>query len=295
MGSAFNSDRLTRAATRARAEHGRRFLGSRFEIEIRTLKGTRIAPVAAHGFQVMMAFEGACRFRIAGEKGSLRQAEWLLANPGESVILDVPPHTSARLVKVIVDGRKLYELAGELRILGNGNQLRFTRHTARESLLPSIAETIWSEMEQRHPGKALMLASAVDQLCVHLLRQFVAASRSTQLELSRVGPVDRRIRRAVELMHLRYQEDLSLRTLASEAFLSPFHFSRLFKRLTGMSPHAYLAALRIERAKELLANYELPIVSVGERVGYENHSHFTRIFRTSVGVTPKVFRDSLVL
>lgn len=272
------------------------FAGTRFEIELAELKGTRIAPLSAHAFQVIIVLQGACRFRIEEEKGSVDRSHWLLANPGESFILDaaesrLPP---CGIVKITIDCRKLYDLARDLRVTAHGNELHFKSRLAAAGSLDALGQTIETEMRERRPGKTLMLSSVVDQLAVHLVRHFVSASYSAQLELSRVGPVDRRIRRAVELMHLRYNEELSLRVLAGEAYLSPYHFSRLFKRLMGMAPHAYLAAIRVERAKELLANHDLAIVNVGERVGYENHSHFTKVFRSAVGVTPKVFRDSLV-
>jgi AraC family transcriptional regulator len=114
------------------------------------------------------------------------------------------------------------------------------------------------------------------------------------LELSRVGLVDRRVRRAVELMHARLDRELPLEELAAAAYLSPFHFARLFKKVTGASPHAYLAALRIERAQTLLASADASVTEIAARVGYSSPSHFTKAFRQSTGLTPSAFRAALV-
>jgi AraC family transcriptional regulator len=118
--------------------------------------------------------------------------------------------------------------------------------------------------------------------------------RSDELELSRVGLVDRRIRRAVELMHAHLDRDLPLEEIAAAAYLSPFHFARLFKKATGTSPHAYLAALRAERAQTLLAETDLSVTEVSTRVGYSSPSHFTKAFRQTTGLTPRAFRAAVV-
>lgn len=134
----------------------------------------------------------------------------------------------------------------------------------------------------------------VEQLLVHVLRNYSQPRRSEQLELSRAGLVDRRIRRSVELMHTQLDQDLTLRALAAASYLSPFHFARLFKKLTGATPHNYLAGIRAARAQLLLAETELSVTEVGARVGYLSASHFTKAFRLATGTTPREFRKALI-
>ena len=131
-------------------------------------------------------------------------------------------------------------------------------------------------------------------MVVHLLRHHVNIRRAPELELSRAGLVDRRVRRAVELMHAHLERDLPLEEIASAAHLSPFHFARLFKKLTGASPHAYLASLRAARAQTLLAETDLSVIEVGARVGYSSPSHFAKAFRQATGLSPRAFRAALV-
>ena len=91
-------------------------------------------------------------------------------------------------------------------------------------------------------------------------------------------------------MHDNCGWELRLAEIAAAAYLSAFHFARLFKKITGTTPHAHLAALRVERARRLLAETDLPVGEVGARVGYESQSHFTKIFREATGLTPRAFR-----
>jgi AraC family transcriptional regulator len=83
---------------------------------------------------------------------------------------------------------------------------------------------------------------------------------------------------------------LSLRDLAAVAHLSPYYFARRFKESTGLSPHRYIIARRIERAKQLLRDEELTLAQVAARTGFWDQGHFSRHFKRLVGVTPRRFR-----
>jgi AraC family transcriptional regulator len=84
---------------------------------------------------------------------------------------------------------------------------------------------------------------------------------------------------------------LTLRDLAAVVHLSPYHFARRFKESTGLPPHRYIIARRIERAKHLLrGGDELSLAQVAARVGFWDQGHFTRHFKRLVGVTPRRFR-----
>jgi AraC family transcriptional regulator len=84
---------------------------------------------------------------------------------------------------------------------------------------------------------------------------------------------------------------LTLRELAAVAHLSPYHFARRFKESTGLPPHRYVIARRIERAEQLLrGEEELTLAQVAARVGFWDQGHFTHHFKRHVGVTPRRFR-----
>lgn len=79
--------------------------------------------------------------------------------------------------------------------------------------------------------------------------------------------------------------NVSLRELAEQSGLSPYHFLRAFRSRYGLPPHTYQLQQRISLARRLLARGE-PIVAVAVEVGFADQSHFTRKFKASVGVTP---------
>jgi AraC family transcriptional regulator len=86
---------------------------------------------------------------------------------------------------------------------------------------------------------------------------------------------------------------LSLAELAALVQMHPHYFASLFKQSTGVSPYRYILKHRIDRAQSYLAQPNLSIVEICLLVGFQNQSHFTRVFRQHTGITPKVYRDRL--
>jgi AraC family transcriptional regulator len=87
--------------------------------------------------------------------------------------------------------------------------------------------------------------------------------------------------------------DIPLATLAELVQLSPYHFCRSFKRSFGMPPHRYHANRRIERAKQLLADRELSVTTIGLDVGFSDTSRFSAAFHRLTGQTPSCYRRDL--
>lgn len=104
------------------------------------------------------------------------------------------------------------------------------------------------------------------------------------------GLAPHRLQRVLACLEARLAERVQVRELADEIHMSPFHFARMFKLSTGYAPHAWLTHQRMERAKELLATTQLPLLEVASRVGYQTQAHFTGVFHRYVGTTPRVYR-----
>lgn len=86
-------------------------------------------------------------------------------------------------------------------------------------------------------------------------------------------------------------EDLLIGSMAREIGMSKYHFARLFKESTGMSPYQYLIKCRIERARILLRDKTARISEVASTVGFSDQSQFTRHFKRLVGATPQEVRS----
>jgi AraC-like DNA-binding protein len=100
----------------------------------------------------------------------------------------------------------------------------------------------------------------------------------------------RAVERVILDMRERLEKPLSLDEMAEIAHLSRYHFNRVFRRVTGISPRKFLATLRLEHAKRLLLTTTLSITEVCFETGYSSLGTFTSHFTTFVGVTPSQWR-----
>ncbi len=96
--------------------------------------------------------------------------------------------------------------------------------------------------------------------------------------------------RAISCIWQRYSEPISLTDIAQSALLSRFHFARVFKERTGVSPGQFLAAVRIYQAKRMLLTSSMGVAAVSASVGYSSLGSFTSHFTDSVGISPSRFR-----
>jgi AraC-like DNA-binding protein len=98
------------------------------------------------------------------------------------------------------------------------------------------------------------------------------------------------IERAKAYMNDRFMDDISLRELAAYCFVSPFHFSRIFKKFTSYSPHQYLLNLRLKHAEMLLRNTQKPVTDICFSSGFNSIDHFATMFKQKYRLSPSQLR-----
>jgi len=103
--------------------------------------------------------------------------------------------------------------------------------------------------------------------------------------------VRRAVERAIVTMQQNLGEQLTIDDMARSAMFSKFHFSRVFQRVTGISPGRFLSAMRLEEAKRLLISTQFTVADISHRVGYNSVGTFSSRFRSSVGVSPTTYRQ----
>jgi AraC-like DNA-binding protein len=103
-----------------------------------------------------------------------------------------------------------------------------------------------------------------------------------------------RLERARDLIASTIEAPLSLREVADEAFLSQFHFHRLFSGRFGETPHEFLTRRRIDLAKKLLAENELTVTEICFALGYESLGTFSDKFKRLTGLSPSEYRRRLI-
>jgi AraC family transcriptional regulator len=176
-----------------------------------------------------------------------------------------------------------------------GQAAEFELRTAigvRDPVINRFGLLAQKELSEGGIGGRLYAEGLGTALAVHLLRRYGSTSPSARV-IYRGGIASRPLRRVIDYINEHLQGELSLAELSRLAKLSPHHFATAFKASTGISPHQYVIERRIERARELLRRNENSISEIAYAVGFSSQTHLTAHFRRTMGLTPRMFRQSL--
>ena len=148
-----------------------------------------------------------------------------------------------------------------------------------------------AELRAGAVGDSLLAESFANVLAVHLIRHITGRRK---LKASADGALPRpKLRLVVEYIRENLEGNRTLEQMAAVVHLSPYHFARQFKAATGLAPHQYVIARRVERAQEFLrTDREVGMAEVAFRSGFASQSHFCLHFKRIVGLTPRQFRVS---
>ena len=205
-------------------------------------------------------------------RGTVDELRW--AGPTHRIAVAVQP-------SLLVDA--LDETTGQV-------DIELTQHwTLVDRNITALLVAMTTDLDAGSPGGQLYGESLANALAVYLLGRYAVRRRVPRVLKGSLPQF--RLKRVLEYVGDNLTEDLGLAELAALAGMSPHYFCELFKRSMGCPPHRFVLLQRIERAKELLRDPILSVLEVGVRVGFQNPSHFARMFHRFVGITPSGFRS----
>ena len=155
-----------------------------------------------------------------------------------------------------------------------------------DEALNLLMEQLRDEL-MRPQASPLYVEGLARMVAVHLARNYGETEESHSSSPSLPGY---KLRQITDWMAEHLAEEFSLERLAAQAGLSRFHFQRLFKSATGVSPSRYHINLRMNEARRLLRETKMSAVDVALEMGYANLSHFARLFRRETGLSPSDYR-----
>jgi AraC family transcriptional regulator len=157
----------------------------------------------------------------------------------------------------------------------------FEDPVCRELSLSMVAEA------RAHGAAARMY---VESAAIVLAQRLLSLRGRPAVPAPRPGLPPAVLRRAKEFLYDQMDRNPGVTELSSAVGMNVDHFSRMFKRSTGLAPHQYLGNIRLERAKRLLVEGRAPIIEIAYEIGYANPSQFSAFFRKRTGLSPKEFR-----
>lgn len=227
--------------------------------------------------------EGALGFDHERSPGVAGAGCLSLVNPGELHTGFAAAEGGWRYRNFFLPAPLMRRLAAEI---GHGDREPFFPRTVIDD--PDLARALGSlHRLLEDSADSLERESAIVATLTQLIVRHATARAPAAL-----GREPQTVRRLVEMIEDRYADKLSLEQMAAETGLSRFQLLRLFRREVGMTPHAYLLQVRVERAKHRLAAGDA-IADVAVDCGFFDQSHLTQRFKRITGVTPGAFAEAI--
>jgi AraC-like DNA-binding protein len=159
-----------------------------------------------------------------------------------------------------------------------------------------LVETLLKKMIKEENCRPIGYELHVKVLLIELLL-FIARYNSDHWECNFTfqNALHEKISEIVSFMCENYHEKITLRTIENQFFISPYYFSRSFKKITGFTFVEYLNRIRVLEGQRLLKDTSKPITCIADEIGYDSVTHFERKFKEITGLAPMNFRKSVKL
>jgi AraC family transcriptional regulator len=237
---------------------------------------------------VHVVLDGAVRYQVLTGGKHLR----FTAQPGTTFVLprgtidELRWSGPTRRVAVAVHPSLLVQALDET---AGVTQIELTENwNAVDRDLMALLVAMTTDLDEGSPAGRLYGESLSNALAVYLLARYTVRPRVPRVfkgELPRY-----RLNRVLEYIRGHLPENLGLSELAAVAGMSPHYFCELFRKTMGCPPYRFVLLKRIERAQELLRNPANSVLEVCMSVGFQNPSHFSRMFHRFVGMSPSKFQ-----
>ncbi|MBP1992722.1 AraC family transcriptional regulator [Paenibacillus eucommiae] len=246
--------------------------------------------------EIMYVITGACRVEMEKEKIVLKKGDFILidANVSHRMLVDDDMQCRMLNVEFIFHPLKndtfpcMKELAAENSALKTLLDRESPYIVLREQ--GEVYQTLKSlvlELDAKGEEKELMVKLLLSQLLIRISRLVVEGIHSNMQE---VGGY---VKKIIAYMHHNYDCDIKVKDIAASVNLHPGYLHRIFKATMNNSVMDYLTLLRIEKAKMLLAQTDIPVIDISGYIGINSRQYFSTIFKKQTGKTPVQFRKSV--
>lgn len=236
------------------------------------------------GFSVSAVVEGSFTYRSDAGRGLLYPGALLLGNSGSCFECGHAHGVGDRCISLNVRDDLFGEIAAAA---ASTSRFRFSAPSLPPSpkALPVVA--LMEALSLRAP------ALRREELVLGLIERVVAATADQKRIAAAPAALEaRRVVEAIRLVESDAARPVRLQDLAASAGMSKYHFLRVFRRLTGMTPYQYLLSARMRRAALDLASSRRPVLAIALDSGFNDLSTFNHRFRAAFGATPTQYRAS---
>jgi AraC-like DNA-binding protein len=236
------------------------------------------------GASIAAVVSGSFRYRSDAGSALLYPGAFLLGNPGACFECGHDHSRGDRCIAIHLNTALFEEVSATA-----ASQSHFRFPAAMMPALPELLPTLVSIEALLGTPRLLAAGTFVLSLAERVTETMSGAGRRKATRLG--AGEEKRISAAIQHLELNSQSDLDLDTLASISCMSKYHFLRVFRQVTGVTPYKYLLALRMRRAAVALQASSVSISTIAFDAGFGDLSTFNHRFRETFGKTPSAFRQ----
>jgi AraC family transcriptional regulator len=253
---------------------------------------------------IFINIKGQSRCGVVQHTVTIPETHYFITNPGENYTLQIPENSSTETFNIHVGERFLEQVYDGLLLpadclLENPFELQrapihfFNRLYPKDAVFNALLNQIYQQ-GQAGITDALLLEEQLAGILVYLLQvhrsvlkeveKLPATKRATQLEIYK------RLCYSVDYLEANYSREITLDELAQVACLSKFHYLRSFRACFRQTPHQYLTAIRLEKAKALLKYSHLQVTDIALAIGLQHVGSLSRLFSQKVSASAGQYR-----
>jgi len=236
-----------------------------------------------HFYELVYVLSGGLTMWLRGKPVRGGRGDIFIVKPGVPHREESPPEVGARLLCLATGFKRM-----------DGKPCHFPLplpekvHLKEGHVVEKCLFAIANEAYHRLPCYSAAIDSHIMQIFIQIVREASAAT-APPIDISEIRK-RRLISDARKFIERAFSQPLTLKEIAQHFFLSPYHFSRMFKEMSGLPPIAYLNKVRMEKAKRLLLDTDEPVKAIAAKVGFSDPHYFSRSFLKYEGLTPSEFR-----
>lgn len=230
-----------------------------------------------HDYQLIYIKKGTGYFLFDKKDEAVAEGSIILYHPGEPQCYTYLHKDSPEVYWVHFTGFGAAELIAETGIAGER-----VKHIGFSSTCIDLFNSIIRELQLKRPLFSQAAIAAFMELLTCMGRRVLRTENNANR--------DENIQKVIEYMNSDYNADWSIEKLSKLCSLSSYRFMHNFKTYTGVSAMEYLEKIRINKAKDLLADSTLSIKEISDAVGYSNPLYFSTVFKKVTGMSPSAFK-----
>ncbi|MBL8025300.1 MAG: helix-turn-helix transcriptional regulator [Fibrobacteres bacterium] len=255
-----------------------------FRKNYQTLYNNSRETILENNFVLLFVLDGLCEVEVDNKKLLLQKGGIAIWQPGNSVIMRSRADNYPTYYLLGFEAYTNYGLCRTVNELGFDHFFDVQNYNKAVKLVNTINKIYHSRSQNLLTEAAIASLNFFRSLKMRPLVFVPFQDRPDNRNASE------KMDSVISFIHKNYKKKIPLKKLAEISSLHVINFVKVFKEVTGLSPHQYIIQRKIDKAKDFIRLYQDFPTNVSQELGFHDYSHFCRTFKRIVGVTPKDFR-----